>query len=92
MANDDARAPDLDDALLQARIDRAVEPYEKRLSPAVLTECRRMLAVILTTHPDAAPLMERIRAELAKKGSGVVARRDPAVLAKTAKRGGGRKG
>lgn len=92
MANDTIGPPDLDDPLLQVRIDHAIKPYEKHLSPEALAECRRMLAVLLTTHPIAAPLMDQIRAELAKRGSDVVARRPAVALAKAAKRRTGRKG
>ena len=77
------------DPVLEAAIDRAVAPYVHMLTPEGLAESRRMLAVVLTTHPDAAPRLERLRAAAA---SGIVVRRDAAELAEKAKRRASAKG
>jgi hypothetical protein len=49
------------DPVLEARIQHALAPYVGRLTPAALEDARRMLEVVLTTHPTLAPAMERLR-------------------------------
>lgn len=71
-----------EDPVLEARIERALAPYKDVLTPEALAEARLLLSVTLTTHPDVAPLMERLRQGAAKKGdapetSGVVVKDEP---------------
>jgi hypothetical protein len=61
-----------EDPVLEARIQHALLPYIHRLTPAALAEARRLLTVVLTTHPVAAPLMNRLRERRAPGSSGVV--------------------
>jgi hypothetical protein len=49
------------DPVLEARIQHALAPYVGRLTPAALADARRMLEVVLTTHPTLAPAMDRLR-------------------------------
>jgi hypothetical protein len=71
---DPAELPNVDDdPILEARIQHALRPYHGRLTPAALAEARRMLALILTTNPRTAALLERIRQSGAPGSSGVVA-------------------
>lgn len=70
-----------EDPVLEARVERALAPYKDVLTPEALAEARLLLSVTLTTHPDIAPLMDRLRQGLAKKGdapetSGVVVKDD----------------
>jgi hypothetical protein len=65
---------DPDDPLLEARILHALAPYQDRLTPTALAEARRLLTVLLTTHPVLEPLMDRVRQGAAPKTSGVAAK------------------
>ncbi|MFO0758594.1 MAG: hypothetical protein U0359_19025 [Byssovorax sp.] len=82
----------LEDPLLKARVDAAIAPYEGRLAPEALAECRRMLTVLLLTDPEAAPLMERIRSHFDTNRSGVLTRGEPADLEPPAARRVGEQG
>jgi len=62
------------DPVLEARIEHAVKPYVGRLTPEALAECRRVLALILTSHPRTAALLDRIRQPSVPDSSGVVVR------------------
>jgi hypothetical protein len=55
----DMGAPE--DPVLEARIQHALKPHAHRLTPKGLAEARRLLTLVLTTHPVAAPLMNRLR-------------------------------
>jgi hypothetical protein len=68
------------DPVLEARIQHALAPYRDRLTPAGLAEARRMLTVLLTTHPVLSPLMERVRqgTKAAPETSGVAPKDDAA--------------
>jgi hypothetical protein len=85
-----------DDPALEARIQHALAPYRDRLTPAALAEARKVLTVLLTTHPVLAPLMDQVRQSAAPGSSGVAVKeggdeREPAPAA-TLKRGKGRRG
>jgi hypothetical protein len=60
--------PPEEDPVLEARIQHALAPYVDRLTPAALAEARRMLTLMLTTHPVLAPLMDRVRQGEASTG------------------------
>lgn len=64
-----------EDPVLAARVERALRPYAGRLTPEALAEARRALALVLSTHPQTAALLDRIRQSGAPGSSGVVARR-----------------
>jgi hypothetical protein len=87
---------DADDPVLEARIQHALAPYQDRLTPAALAEARRLLTVMLTTHPAMVPLMDRVRQGASPKKSGVATKggaekgEAPVVPPKRAKRGKGR--
>ena len=53
------------DPVVEARIRHALAPYEGRLTPEALAEARRVLTVILTTHPVLAPLIHVVVLTLA---------------------------
>lgn len=82
-----------EDPVLDERIEHAIAPYRGRLTPEALDEARRLLAVMLTTHPVLAPLLDQVREQAATKATGVVPRRGSAQDAlaparKSGKRGG----
>ena len=70
----DPHAPE--DPILEARIQHALSPYIGRLTPKALAEARRLLNLVLTTHPVAAPLMNRLRERIPPGKSGVKRRSD----------------
>ena len=71
MTTDDPGAPEQEDPVLEARIQHALKPYLGRLTPEALTEARRALTLVLTTHPVAVRLMNRLRERNPQGASGV---------------------
>jgi hypothetical protein len=51
----------LDDPIVRAEVDRAVEPYRATLTPAALEEMRNVLAVQLVSHPVLSRMLQRLR-------------------------------
>jgi hypothetical protein len=76
----EALEPDLSDPALLELVDRSVAPYEHALTPEGLAEARATALYVLATRPDMEPVLERVRAQLAKHGSGVRAKRSAARL------------
>jgi hypothetical protein len=60
-----------EDPVLEARIQHALKPHIGRLTPKAMAEARRLLILVLTTHPVAAPLMNRLRERSPPGRSGV---------------------
>ena len=50
-------------------------PYVNRLTPKALAEARKLVTVVLTTHPVATRLMDRLREQSTQGSSGVRASR-----------------
>jgi hypothetical protein len=50
-----------EEPLIEAHVERAVALYVGRLSPVAVDEMRRMLRLMLTTHPVAQGLLRRLR-------------------------------
>ena len=71
MTTDPPDAPQPEDPVLEARIQHALKPHIGRLTPKALAEARRLLTLVLTTHPVAAPLMNRLRERSPPGRSGV---------------------
>lgn len=69
-----AQASDPEDPEVQARVERAVAPYKDLLPPEDLALMREMVALYLNTHPDVAPLMDRLRARSPVDASAQVTR------------------
>jgi hypothetical protein len=84
--------PHLDDPALLELVERAVAPYARALTPEGLAEARKTATFALATHPDIGPVLEHVRAQLARQASGVqpvrsVSRLEAAALRTTAKGG-----
>jgi hypothetical protein len=58
------------DPVLEAQIERALEPYRAFLSPETLDVFRAFLADALTTHPVGSSLLARVRPRIAPLQSG----------------------
>src|SRR5262245_16816174 len=71
MTTDQPDAPQPEDPILEARIQHALKPYAHMLTPAALAEARRTLTLVLTTHPVAVRLMNRLRERSTPGSSGV---------------------
>lgn len=71
MSTDQPDTPPPEDPILEARIQHALKPHLGRLTPKALAEARRLLTLVLTTHPVAAPLMNRLRERSPPGRSGV---------------------
>jgi hypothetical protein len=50
-----------DDPVVVAQAERALGPYRDVLPTEALEACEDMLIMMLTTHPEIAPMVERIR-------------------------------
>ena len=57
----------------------ALEPYRRRLAGEALAEARRMLTLVFTTHPVAAPLLDSLRRRTAPDTSGPRPSEQPAA-------------
>jgi hypothetical protein len=71
--------PAAEDPVLEARLQHALKRYRKRLTPEGLAEARRMLTLVLTTHPVAAPLLDKLRTRTAPDTSGPRPSEEPAA-------------
>ena len=58
------------DPVLEAELDRAIEPYRALLPPELLAELRESLADALTTHPVGRSLLDRVRPQPVVESSG----------------------
>jgi hypothetical protein len=60
------------DAMIEAEVSDALRPYEDEgvYPPEVLEDLRRMLRIVMRTHPTAARLLEQLRPRPAPEESG----------------------
>lgn len=58
------------DTVLDAQVERALDPYRRILSPATLEVFRAFLADALITHPVGSRLLDRVRPRVAPLQSG----------------------
>jgi hypothetical protein len=68
--------PALDDPVIMGLMERAVAPYRAVLPAEARRELEQLLWMILATHPEVAPMVDRLRREAAEERSGTRRRRD----------------
>lgn len=73
MTTDHPDASQPEDPVLEARIQHALKPYAHMLTPEALAEARQAVTLVLTTHPVAVRLMNRLRERSVPGSSGVAA-------------------
>jgi hypothetical protein len=62
--------PALDDPVITALIERAVAPYRGVLPADALAELDELLWMVMATHPEVSPMVERLRRDAAVQRSG----------------------
>lgn len=50
-----------DDPIVVAHVERALAPYRDLLPQEDLAACEEVLVMMLTTHPEIAPMVDRLR-------------------------------
>lgn len=50
-----------EDPLIEAHVERAIAPYRAVLPPEALEELRELMVAVLLTHPEVAPVLDRLR-------------------------------
>lgn len=68
-ADPEADVP-LDDPIVTAHIERTVAPYRALLPAQELAALEETLWMMLTTHPEVAPMVDRLRRDAATQRSG----------------------
>ncbi|XXT16366.1 hypothetical protein WME94_39655 [Sorangium sp. So ce429] len=59
-----------DDPIVLAHVERALAPYRGLLPPEAREACEEVLVMVLTTHPEVAPMVNRLRRAAAVQRSG----------------------
>jgi hypothetical protein len=59
-----------DDPIVLAHIERALAPYRDLLPEEAREACEEVLVMVLTTHPEVAPMVNRLRRAAAVQRSG----------------------
>lgn len=59
-----------DDPIVVAQVERALAPYRGLLPPEAREACEEVLVMVLTTHPEVAPMVNRLRRAVAVQRSG----------------------
>jgi hypothetical protein len=59
-----------DDPIVVAHVERALAPYRDILPPEAREACEEVLVMVLTTHPEVAPMVNRLRRAAAVQRSG----------------------
>lgn len=62
----------IDDPVIAAAIDRALEPYKAIYPPAKIAQLREQMQILLTGHPYAIALANRVRPKPALAQSGTI--------------------
>jgi len=68
MSSDHEKKPT--DPLIEAQIERTLEPYRGVATPTMLRAMRAQLEELLSTHPTAVGLIEKLREPAAPDASG----------------------
>ncbi|MGK3991683.1 hypothetical protein [Sorangium sp. So ce1024] len=59
-----------DDPVVVAHVERALAPYRDLLPAEAREACEEVLVMMLTTHPEVAPMVNRLRRAAAVQRSG----------------------
>jgi hypothetical protein len=68
-----SRTPKTDptlDAMIEAEVTEALDPYKGVYPPEILDELRHMMRIVMRTHPTAKHLLEQLRPRAAPDQSG----------------------
>jgi hypothetical protein len=58
------------DAMIENEVTEALRPYEQAYPPEVLEELRRMMRIVMRTHPTAKHLLEQLKPRATPERSG----------------------
>ena len=75
-----------DDPIVEQIIEASIAPIRHRVTPELLADMREVLVLFLTSHPEAARVVDRLRPRAVRISSGQVVRETSVVDAEPTKR------